>query len=459
MSTKIMYKGEVLDTIENESRKMTTANTLMEDHVTLVNEGGGSDGNISQDEDGYIVFDDGEYEEIEVRPRVYTVNRTDVARDGIGYNPVTVNVDNTKIILERNTASNHHLYLSQNITSIGPYAFYGCTALEEVDIPNNVESIGNYAFSGCDIKSIIIQEATSNLGQCMFINCKSIEHVKIFGEKTWTHNNGANTMFKDCTNLKSICAPNLKFRGNGNEFSNCTSLVDVYTPNLTVTTQTFTNCSSIESLVLCTAGCYSGSFSNCTNLKFIDFRIRTQFFRQSIFKNCTSLETIVLRGTTITPFSGYTADNVFENTPFAEGGSGGTIYIPKVLYDELGTGSSLDYKSDTNWSLLDSYGTITWEQIEGSEYENYYVDGRGVLQEITENLTNCSLDTPRSEQNMPHYGGTYTIKLLPDDGYTISSATITMGGTDITSTAYNSETNEITIENVNDVITITATAN
>ena len=102
---------------------------------------------------------------------------------------------------------------------------------------------------------------------------------------------------------------------------------------------------------------------------------------------------------------------------------------------------------------------LTWAQIEGSEYENYYVDGRGVLQEITENLTNCSLDTPRSEHNMPHYGSTYETKLIPDDGYAISSATITMGGNDITSTAYNSETNEIIIENVNDAITITAMAN
>lgn len=52
-----------------------------------------------------------------------------------------------------------------------------------------------------------------------------------------------------------------------------------------------------------------------------------------------------------------------------------TIYIPKSLYDHLGDGSSLDYKSATNWSTADGYGVITWAAIEGSQYENYYADG------------------------------------------------------------------------------------
>lgn len=60
---------------------------------------------------------------------------------------------------------------------------------------------------------------------------------------------------------------------------------------------------------------------------------------------------------------------------FLSGGTGGTIYIPKVLYDHLGDGSALDYKAATNWSTLDSYGTITWAQIEGSIYETQYADG------------------------------------------------------------------------------------
>ena len=87
--------------------------------------------------------------------------------------------------------------------------------------------------------------------------------------------------------------------------------------------------------------------------------------------NCSKLTTIVLRNPNLVTTM---EANALNGTPFASGGSGGTIYIPKLFYDKLGTGSSLDYKAATNWSILDSYGTITWAQIEGSYYETHYAD-------------------------------------------------------------------------------------
>ena len=121
---------------------------------------------------------------------------------------------------------------------------------------------------------------------------------------------------------------------------------------------------------------YSGSFSGCSKLKAVDFggspTTAQGFLRTNIFNGARVFDTLVLRGDTVWPLSYI---NVFSNTPFADGGAGGTIYIKKVLYDHLGDGSALDYKSATNWSTVDGYGTITWAQIEGSQYENYYADG------------------------------------------------------------------------------------
>lgn len=85
------------------------------------------------------------------------------------------------------------------------------------------------------------------------------------------------------------------------------------------------------------------------------------------FNGCTVLGILILRKTT--GIQTLANVNAFFGTKFKSGGAGGTIYIPKALYDELGTGSSLDYKAATNWSTIDGYGTITWAQIEGSEYE------------------------------------------------------------------------------------------
>ena len=36
-----------------------------------------------------------------------------------------------------------------SVTSIGYYAFYGCSGLTSVEIPNSVTTIGGGAFSGC----------------------------------------------------------------------------------------------------------------------------------------------------------------------------------------------------------------------------------------------------------------------------------------------------------------------
>ena len=55
----------------------------------------------------------------------------------------------------------HHLYSDENteitklvipedVTSIGSYAFYGCSSLTSMTIPNSVTSIGSSAFSGCN---------------------------------------------------------------------------------------------------------------------------------------------------------------------------------------------------------------------------------------------------------------------------------------------------------------------
>lgn len=91
------------------------------------------------------------------------------------------------------------------------------------------------------------------------------------------------------------------------------------------------------------------------------------------FNNDNALDTLILRrSSSLVTLSNV---NAFANNHFKNGGTGGTIYIPKALYDHLGDNSSLDYKKATNWTTVNGYGTITWAQIEGSIYETQYADG------------------------------------------------------------------------------------
>lgn len=138
----------------------------------------------------------------------------------------------------------------------------------------------------------------------------------------------------------------------------------------------FLDCSGLTSVVMPNFTNQYGNnvFNGCTNLEIVDFGGRR--IGNADFNNCRKLKTIILRSTTY--FTWLNAVSSFNGTPFANGGTGGTIYIPKQYYDQLGTGSSEDFKAATNWSTVDGYGTITWAQIEGSIYETQYADGTPV---------------------------------------------------------------------------------
>lgn len=135
-------------------------------------------------------------------------------------------------------------------------------------------------------------------------------------------------------------------------------------------------CTNLATVVLPghTKSFSSNNFRNDKKLQIIDSP--ASGYGTNCVTSCTVLKTIIIRKSDACATLNNTGD--FNGTPFASGGSGGTIYIPKALYDHLGDGTALDYKSATNWSTMDGYGTITWAQIEGSYYETHYADGSEV---------------------------------------------------------------------------------
>lgn len=186
-------------------------------------------------------------------------------------------------------------------------------------------------------------------------------------------------VFQGCTNLVSVHFENLTTVGNTKDFlGGCTKLTNVYMPKLRGTGDyLFNGCTSLVNIALpSTTGGYR-TFIGCSNLEKVDYgsdgNVGSTSLDMNTFTNCVKLTTLIMRKST--SLNKLANTNVFNNSPFASGKSGGTIYIPKVFYDHLGDGTSLDYKAATNWSVIDGYGTITWAQIEGSQYENYYADG------------------------------------------------------------------------------------
>lgn len=99
------------------------------------------------------------------------------------------------------------------------------------------------------------------------------------------------------------------------------------------------------------------ALSNCKSLTLVDLPNIASIGIRS-FENSSALTTIILRMGIVCALANTSA---FDNTPFASGGTGGTVYVPQALITA--------YQNETNWSTLYAAGTCNFVAIEGSEYE------------------------------------------------------------------------------------------
>ena len=70
--------------------------------------------------------------------------------------------------------------MSDSVTSIGDYAFNGCSQLTSIELSNNLEYIGKWAFTICErLPSITIPESVRCIDQIAFYWCNRLTKVEI----------------------------------------------------------------------------------------------------------------------------------------------------------------------------------------------------------------------------------------------------------------------------------------
>ena len=91
--------------------------------------------------------------------------------------------------------------LSDTLTSIGDYAFYGMTSLESIKLSQNIKSIGKYAFSFCSsLANISLPDGISSIGESAFEGCSALTMVKVPSTVTYL----GNRVFAFCRQLKTV---------------------------------------------------------------------------------------------------------------------------------------------------------------------------------------------------------------------------------------------------------------
>ena len=121
-------------------------------------------------------------------------------------------------------------------------------------------------------------------------------------------------------------------------FRSFSKLTSISLPNVTtLNAYALDGCSGLTSVNLSKVTTLNNyAMQGCSSLTRLEFqqKISTQ---GAVWNNCGKLETLILRGTTM---SGLGNKNCFNNTPIASGT--GFIYVPDNLVDT--------YKANTNWS-------------------------------------------------------------------------------------------------------------
>jgi len=135
------------------------------------------------------------------------------------------------------------------VTSIGNNAFYNCTGMTSVSIPNSVTTIGNYAFSYCTgMTSVSIPNSVTTIGNFAFSECKSITSISIPNSVTII----GNYAFYNCTSLSNLTLGNSVTTIETCAFCNCLSLESIFIPKSVASLDytTFAGCSAVNSIVV-----------------------------------------------------------------------------------------------------------------------------------------------------------------------------------------------------------------
>lgn len=221
------------------------------------------------------------------------------------------------------------IVIPNSVVSIGTAAFIGCSSLTSVTIPNSVTAIGDQAFSMCSsLDSIMIPDSVTTIGIGVLSDCINLTSIEVGDDNPVYHDNGnciietkSKTLISGCGGSTVPTDGSVTSIGRA-AFMGCTSLTTILIPDsvTTIESQAFYGCSSLSSIRIPdgVTELKGTEFEGCDQLiqkengvSYIDrwvmacdvdvtsitLRDNTVGFLPFVFANCKNLTSITFAGT------------------------------------------------------------------------------------------------------------------------------------------------------------------
>jgi len=207
--------------------------------------------------------------------------------------------------------------IPEGVTTIGECAFEGCSSMTSINLPNSIETINGYAFMSTGLVDVVLPENVTIIEDGTFGNCASLSSINIpegvtsMGKRAFyqckkltTINipDGVTTIgpyaFYYCSSLPNISLPNGITSIGEYAFSYCNSLTDITIPkSVTIMKEAaFSSCSNLTNVNIEAAltSLETAVFGTCSNLTNINIPETVTNIGDSAFYSCTKLTKITI---------------------------------------------------------------------------------------------------------------------------------------------------------------------
>ena len=181
-----------------------------------------------------------------------------------------------------------------NVTSIGERAFFDCSSLTAINIPEGVTSIGERAFYNCSsLTSITLPEGVTSIGDSAFQDCSSLTSITLPEGVTSI----GDAAFAWCTSLTAITIPEGVTSIGKSAFYKCSSLTAITIPEgvTSIGVSAFAWCSSLTAITIPEGVTSIGddAFWYCSSLTAITIPESVTSIGYSAFEGCSSLYKVI----------------------------------------------------------------------------------------------------------------------------------------------------------------------